>query len=124
MQTTQIISSRDSQSNLKCSYIIFSFGNRVRISSLLNPQITPLLLNKTVTVCGWIRTTRVLGKGDYLFAEVNDGSCVKHLQVVVLKHIDKFDELKNEGIGSSVRFKGVVVQSQGSKQSVELLYNC
>jgi asparaginyl-tRNA synthetase len=69
-------------------------------------------------VGGWIRTTRNLQKGEVLFAELNDGSFVKHLQVILNKNMINFDEIKNEGIGACVIFKGTLVISRGPKQQV------
>ncbi len=57
-------------------------------------------------------------KEKILFAELNDGSCVKHLQVIITKNIPNFEELSNEGIGACVIFRGSLVQSEGPKQKV------
>jgi hypothetical protein len=38
-------------------------------------------LDKEVTVQGWVRTTRKQGAGTITFIELNDGSCLKCLQV-------------------------------------------
>jgi asparaginyl-tRNA synthetase len=82
--------------------------------------INEKLIGKIIKVGGWIRTTRTLQKGELLFLEVNDGSCVKHLQVIVSNNIINFDELKNDGVGACVIIKGVLEKSQGTKQQVRI----
>ena len=69
-----------------------------------------------LTVMGWIRTKREM-KG-LCFLEINDGSSLANLQVVV-------EELNGESLGSwntgaSVVIKGRLLPSQGGKQRVEV----
>ncbi len=70
-----------------------------------------------VTVKGWVRTRRD-SKG-VSFAEVNDGSCLKSLQVVVDPKL-LGDELKRLTNGCSVAVTGSLVESPGMGQRVEL----
>jgi asparaginyl-tRNA synthetase len=76
------------------------------------------LIDKNIQVAGWIRTVRKLGQGQYLFLELNDGSTVKHLQVIILNKFKFFQEILNEGIGACVFLKGRMVKSVGNKQDV------
>ncbi len=75
------------------------------------------LLNQSTTVCGWVRTSR--NSKTVAFVELNDGTSLKHLQIVVDK--EKFEDptpyLK---LGSSLRVVGVVVPSQGQNGGVEM----
>ena len=77
----------------------------------------PSLLNQSTTVCGWVRTSR--NSKTVAFIELNDGTSLKHLQIVVNK--EKFDDpapyLK---LGSSLRVVGTVVPSQGQNGGVEM----
>lgn len=67
---------------------------------------------------GWIRTKRE-GKG-VTFLELNDGSCLASLQVVL--DSQNFDEalLKQITTGASLRASGVLVASLGKGQRIEL----
>lgn len=41
----------------------------------------PLQVDRDLRVGGWIKTGREAGGGSFAFLEVNDGSCLQHLQV-------------------------------------------
>ena len=71
-----------------------------------------------VTAEGWVRTRR--DSKTVSFIEVNDGTCLKGLQVVA-DH-EKFDNnlLNRITTGSSVVCTGVLVPSQGGNQKVEM----
>ena len=64
---------------------------------------------------GWVRGFR-----SNRFIQVNDGSTIKTLQAVV--EFENFDEaiLKKITTGSAVGLKGILVESQGAGQAVEL----
>ena len=73
-----------------------------------------------ILVMGWIRTRRD-SKGGFSFLEINDGSCLKNLQVIVDHNVDSFD--RNSGkihTGSCISITGKLVHSPGEGQSVEL----
>lgn len=62
---------------------------------------------KKVTVCGWVRTSR--DSKTMAFAEINDGTSLKHLQVVVDKSkLAADDALK---LGAALKVEGEVVKS-------------
>ncbi len=67
---------------------------------------------------GWVRTVRA-NKG-IAFLELNDGSCLAGLQVVVEDGIDNFDDIAGLGVGSAVKVKGNLVLSPAQGQRVEL----
>ena len=75
------------------------------------------LLNQSTTVCGWVRTSR--NSKTVAFIELNDGTSLKHLQIVVDK--EKFEDptpyLK---LGSSLRVVGTLVPSQGQNGGAEM----
>lgn len=68
-----------------------------------------------VTVMGWIRTFR-----NNQFIALNDGSCLKTLQVVV--DYENTDEalLKRITTGAAIKVEGEVVASQGKGQRIEV----
>ncbi|MDJ0618074.1 MAG: asparagine--tRNA ligase [Calothrix sp. MO_192.B10] len=73
----------------------------------------------SVKVQGWVRTKREL-KG-FAFIEVNDGSSLTSLQVVLDGDLPNYEEiLKKLNTGASVEVTGVVVASQGKGQRIEL----
>lgn len=72
----------------------------------------------TLNVKGWVRTRR--GNKQVGFIALNDGSTIHNLQLVV--DIEKFGEeyLKPITTGACLSVTGILVQSQGKGQSVEL----
>ena len=84
---------------------------RIKIADVFaQPEI-----GKELIVKGWVRGFR-----SNRFIQVNDGSTIKTLQAVV--EFENFDEalLKKITTGSAVGLKGVLVESQGAGQEVEL----
>jgi asparaginyl-tRNA synthetase len=73
-----------------------------------------------VRVQGWVRTKRD-SKGGFSFIEINDGSCLKGLQIVADGKLENYErEVIRVGTGSSLSVEGVIVASQGKGQTVEL----
>lgn len=75
-------------------------------------------IGKTVTVEGWIKTSRSSNK--FGFIELNDGSSFRTLQVVYDDNLNNFSEINKYPISSSLLIKGSVVESPGAKQDVEI----
>ena len=74
---------------------------------------------KTVTVCGWARTIRDMKT--FGFIELNDGSCLKNLQVVMeAARLDNFKEIAKQNVGASLVVTGTVVLTPEAKQPLEL----
>jgi asparaginyl-tRNA synthetase len=72
-----------------------------------------------LTIQGWVRTKRDL-KG-FAFIEVNDGSSLANLQVVLNSPMPEYDDLlKRLNTGASVEVTGKLVPSQGKGQRIEL----
>ncbi len=73
-----------------------------------------------VMVAGWVRTRRD-SKAGFSFVEVNDGSCMSNLQVIAPQTLANYTaEILNLHPGASVMIEGVLEQSEGSGQAVEL----
>ncbi len=69
----------------------------------------PALINETVTVCGWVRTSR--DSKNVAFIELNDGTSLKHIQIVVDKASDiKLDEALK--LGTSLKVTGTIVEAR------------
>ena len=76
------------------------------------------LLNTQITVNGWIRTIR--DSKTFGFIELNDGSCLKNLQIVFEDDLPNFAEICKFWICSSLVVEGTLVESQWAKQAFEL----
>mgnify|MGYP000508948513 FL=1 len=76
------------------------------------------LVGKTVDVKGWVRTRR--GNKNVQFVALNDGSTIKNVQIVF--DLGKFSEEAMRPIttGSSIHVQGLLVESQGKGQTVEI----
>ncbi|MCY6490219.1 asparagine--tRNA ligase [Leptolyngbya sp. GGD] len=75
--------------------------------------------DETVTIQGWVRTKREQ-KG-FSFIEVNDGSSMAGLQVVINQDVSDYEaSLKRISTGASVEVSGVLVPSPGKGQRIEL----
>jgi asparaginyl-tRNA synthetase len=86
-----------------------------RISALLKRTPGP----ETLTAEGWVRTKR--DSKTVCFLELNDGSCLKGLQVVIDKaSFDNDALLASISTGASVICKGPIVESAGGNQAVEM----
>ena len=73
------------------------------------------------TVRGWIRTRRD-SKAGLSFLAVHDGSCFDALQVVAPATLGNYDaEVLHLTAGCAVSVTGIVAESQGKGQSVEIL---
>ncbi|HWH67994.1 MAG TPA: OB-fold nucleic acid binding domain-containing protein, partial [Candidatus Sulfotelmatobacter sp.] len=73
---------------------------------------------ETVTVKGWVRTRRD-SKG-FSFLELNDGSCLANLQVVVDTGTPGSENLAHFTTGASVAVEGKLVPSPAQGQKGEL----
>jgi asparaginyl-tRNA synthetase len=82
-------------------------------------KIQPSDIGKTLTVCGWIRTIRE--QKTFSFIELNDGSTLSSLQIIVEETLPHYAELiKQLSTGASIGASGQLVQSPGQKQKWEL----
>ena len=73
---------------------------------------------ETIMIEGWVRTKR--DSKTVTFIEVNDGSCLKGLQVVADHDVFDNNLLNSITTGCSVICEGVLVASMGGDQKVEL----
>ncbi len=75
------------------------------------------LIDTNVTVCGWVRTSR--DSKNMAFIELNDGTSLKHLQIVIDKAVlsDISDFMK---LGTSLKVVGTLVNSAVAGDSVEI----
>lgn len=87
---------------------------RTRIKHALNAQ-NPMA---EIHVGGWVRTKRD-NKG-FSFVEINDGSCLSNIQVVIDHTPEIVETLDNIGTGASVAISGELIESPGKGQKWEI----
>jgi asparaginyl-tRNA synthetase len=74
---------------------------------------------EAIAINAWVRTKRELK--DFAFVEVNDGSSLQGLQVVVAASVPNYEAvLRSLSTGASVSVEGVLVASEGKNQRIEL----
>lgn len=88
---------------------------RTTIKQLLS---TPELIGTEVEARGWVRTRR--GNKHVQFVQLNDGSTINNLQIVLDMSRFSDEELKPVTTGSSIHVTGKLVESQGKGQSCEI----
>ncbi|MCK4470110.1 MAG: asparagine--tRNA ligase [Desulfobacterales bacterium] len=87
---------------------------RTRILNLLRSD-RPM---ENVIIMGWVRTRRD-SKG-FSFIEVNDGSCLKNMQVIADSSLVNYEKITKLSTGSAVTVTGSLMESQGKGQKWEL----
>ncbi|MCF8050381.1 MAG: asparagine--tRNA ligase [Desulfobacterales bacterium] len=71
-----------------------------------------------VLIKGWVRTRR--DSKNFSFIEINDGSCLKNIQVVADDGLAAYDQIRKLATGSSVEVTGEIVASPGKGQAWEV----
>lgn len=80
---------------------------------------SPKLIGQEVVLKGWIRTVR--NQKTFAFLEVNDGSTLSNMQVILDAGHPEYESLLEAlTTGASVAVHGKVIESPGAKQSVEI----
>ncbi len=87
---------------------------RTRIAQLLRSS-API---DNVLIKGWIRTRR--DAKNFSFLEVNDGSCLKNVQVIADQSLPNYAEVKKLTTGAAVAVSGRLVESKGGGQKWEV----
>jgi asparaginyl-tRNA synthetase len=87
---------------------------RTKIINLLKTS-TPI---DRILVKGWVRTRR--DSRGVSFIEINDGSSLKNLQIVVDESIINYEEIKKLSVGSALSVLGHLIASQGKGQQWEV----
>lgn len=79
------------------------------------------LIGTTGIVAGWSRTVRGQANNTLVFIDLNDGSQLKGLQVVINNTLDNFPEILKSNTSYSFRIRGAFVKSPGKGQTIEML---
>ncbi len=88
---------------------------RTKVFNILKSE-APL---NALLVKGWIRTRR--DSKSFSFLEINDGSCLKNVQVIANETLSNYDDIKKLTTGSAVTVCGRLVESHGGGQKWEII---
>ena len=80
---------------------------RTKIIDLLNASDA----QQMVLAKGWIRTQRE--SKDFSFIELNDGSCLANIQIIVDNDIDDYAEVVKLTTGAAISVLGELIESIG-----------
>src|SRR5947199_871989 len=72
-----------------------------------------------IQVQGWVRTRR--DSKDFSFIEMNDGSCLRNLQIIARNSLPNYAALQRMTTGASISVRGTLVPSQGKGQTWEVV---
>lgn len=106
--------SADSRRDMNLDGVVRSHRLRVRAIHDAQAQI----VGSAVTINGWVRSVR--NQKQFAFVDLNDGSSIAGLQVVVDAGTPAFDVIDHLTTGCSVSASGIIVESQGKSQKYEL----
>ena len=88
----------------------------------MKPQIRDYLASQTavdeISIKGWVRTRR--DSKEFSFIELNDGSCLANIQVIVDASLASYDQIKNISTGAAISVIGKLVESPGKGQRWEV----
>ncbi len=73
---------------------------------------------ESILVKGWVRTRR--DSKTFSFVEINDGSCLKNIQIVVDASLPAYAEIGKVTTGAAVSVSGELAASQGKGQKWEI----
>jgi len=88
---------------------------RIKIKQILHAKDPSLLIEKKVTVSGWIRTVR--DQKTFAFIELNDGTTLANLQIIADASLIDSSKLTT---GASISATGILVESPGKNQALEV----
>src|SRR5437899_654324 len=72
-----------------------------------------------IQVQGWVRTRR--DSKDFSFIEMNDGSCLRNLQIIAKNTLPNYADVQRLATGTSISVRGALVPSQGKGHTCELV---
>lgn len=92
---------------------------RTKIKQIKNATNHTDILGRVLNVKGWVRTIR--NQKTFTFIEVNDGSTLSNLQVLLNSDFPNYESIVNQlSTGTSVSVSGEVVESPGKNQALEM----
>jgi asparaginyl-tRNA synthetase len=95
------------------------FFREVTVKRMLVKKIlSEIIIGETITVCGWIRSKRE--SKEFAFISLSDGSTQETLQLIISGETPAFHELYRCNTGAAIRAVGILKESPGKGQSVEV----
>src|SRR5436309_1026636 len=79
-------------------------------------EIAPI---DAIQIQGWVRTRR--DSKDFSFIELNDGSCLRNLQIIATNSLPNYADVQQLTAGASIIVRGELVASQGKGQNWEVV---
>ena len=80
--------------------------------------ITQEFVNTEILLRGWVRTKR--DSKTFCFINLNDGSNLNGIQIIADNTLLNYAEIEKISTGSSIEVKGLLVESQGTNQNLEI----
>ena len=93
--------------------------NFKRSRTIIKTLISKAVLDEYYNICGWVQLIRK--QPPIHFIQLNDGSTVNNLQVVILEEFKNPDLLKKITRGASIKIYGKLIHSPKDKQPYELI---
>ncbi len=87
---------------------------RIKIAKLLKSNATI----EDILIKGWVRTKR--DAKSFSFIELNDGSCLKNIQVIADNTISDYEAIKRIATGAAIVVSGDLIESKGKGQKWEI----
>lgn len=92
---------------------------RTKIKQILHTKHPEALIGREISVFGWIRTVR--DQKSFAFVELNDGSSLSNLQIILDASLPNFEALlPTLTTGASISAQGILKESPGKNQALEL----
>lgn len=91
---------------------------RTKINTLTGIDTPPGQVLGQVLIKGWVRTRR--DAKEFSFMEINDGSCLKNIQVVAPGNLENYAQVQAITTGTSLVVTGDLVESLGQGQKWEI----
>lgn len=93
---------------------------RTKIKQLKSPTPnTPSWVGKECTLKGWVRTVR--DQKNFVFIEINDGSTLSNFQIIASEDLPGYATILPQlSTGASISATGIIVESPGKEQALEL----
>ena len=85
----------------------------------IKDALASVAARESIRVQGWVRTRR--DSKDFSFIELNDGSCLRNLQIIAKDTLPNYDAVQRLNTGASISVSGALVASQGKGQSWEVV---
>ena len=87
--------------------------------TLVKDALNATAPNDAIFLQGWVRTRR--DAKAFSFIELNDGSCLKGLQIIVDATLPDYPQATRANTGASIEVRGKLVESKGQGQKWEVV---